>query len=140
MSVLVVSDNVINSIVTRIIDSQEVADPLTYMAKDLLEYVKKDSPEWNNPAQWLSEAIYGINVHSYNRRYNEPLEHTYFQYEPVPHCSDMQFIKYLTCWGYQIEGDYLENEYYRLLNDIRYKMIEHYIGNLQTYLDCKWCD
>ena len=140
MSVLIVSDNVINSIVTRIMDSQEVSNPLTYMVKDLLEHAKKDSPEWNCPAQWLSESIYGLNVHSYNQRYREPLEFAHFTYRVTPLCFDMQLVKYLDCWCYQIEGDYLENEYYKLLDKLRLNLMAYIVRNLQTYLDCKWCD
>ena len=140
MSILIVDDTVINSIVRRIEDSQEVSDPLTYLVKGLLEFIKDDAPDWESEYQYLAYKMHKINVRAYDERYNVPFKVVKFAYKSVPLCSDIQLLKYLDCWCYQIEDYYKNNRYYQLIDTLRVNLMKHIVRSTPEYLEASWSE
>jgi hypothetical protein len=139
MSVLIVDDHVISSIVSRIEDSQKVSDSLTYLCKDLLFYLVDNAPEWENEYQYLAYKMYKMNVRTYDNRYNAPFEVVRFTYKPVPLCSDIQLVKYLDCWLYN--SDYLPScSFFKLIDELRINLMKHIVRNLPEYLNANYSE
>ena len=143
MSVQIVNDQVINSIVNFIdyettlqnTEFRRICEPIKIYAQTMTAYKTK---EFNSPDKWmqvLAKHLYNLNVLSWCIRYDEPTTEEKYTYKTPKPCTTMQVFKSIQCLLYQC-GECIQ--ILKLIEDLQDYLCNHLLMKTMEYQKADW--
>jgi len=143
MSVQVVNDQVINSIVdfidyettSQCTGFRHICEPIKAYAQNMTAHL---SNEFNTPDKWkqtLAHHLYNLNVLSWCIRYDEPTTEESYSYSTPKICSTMQVFKSIQCLLYQC-GECIQ--ILKLIEDLQDYLCNHLLMKTMEYQKADW--